>query len=287
MYILLALATSLLYGGADFLGAIASRRSAALAVGAVSQGAGLTVMLLAIFLLPAAHPTHADLGWGVATGAVGACSLGLFFSALAIGRIGVVAPIAAAVGAAVPVIVGIVQGERPGAGVWTGIILAVAAIVLIGWEPNAMPVAGDPVGAAAPRLDRSVVLALAAGLAIGGFYTCLERTTAGAGLWPLLVARSVSCPLLFVAARIARQPVAILRGVVVLTVAAGLLDILANVGYFLAVHLGPLGVVATLASLYPAATVILAYGILREHLHRRQVAGLVVGTAAIVLISVG
>jgi len=287
MYILLALATSVLYGGADFLGAIASRRSAALAVSAVSQGAGFVAMFVALLLLPAAHPTHSDFAWGLATGAVGACSLGFFFSALAIGRIGVVAPIAAAIGAAGPVVVGIAQGERPGVAVWVGIVLAVGAIVLIGWEPNAMPVAGDAEGRGAPRLDRSVLLALAAGVAIAAFYTCLARTTAGAGLWPLLVARAVSCPLLFIAARIRRQSLTKLRGVLPLVLGCGLLDILANVGYFLAVHLGPLGVVATLASLYPAATVILAYGILREHLHRRQLVGLVVGTAAIALISAG
>jgi len=287
MYILLALATSVLYGGADFLGAVASRRSAALAVSAVSQGAGLAAMLVALMFLPTAHPTPADIGWGLATGAVGACSLGFFFSALAIGRIGVVAPIAAAVGAALPVVVGIGLGERPGPVVWGGIVLAVGAIVLIGWEPQAMPVAGDADDRSAPHLDRSVLLALAAGVAIGAFYTFLQRTTAASGVWPLLIARAVSCPLLFIAARIRRQSLRSLRPVIVLVVCSGLLDITANLLYFAAVHLGPLGVVATLASLYPAATVILAYAILREHLHRRQLIGLAVGTAAIAMIGGG
>jgi drug/metabolite transporter (DMT)-like permease len=285
MYILLALAASVVYGGADFLGAVASRRSAALAVSAVSQAVGLVAMAVALLLLPAAHPTRADVVWGIATGAAGACSLGFFFSALAVGRIGVVAPIAAAIGAAVPVLVGIAFGDRPGIVVWTGIVLAVGAIVLIGWEPNAMPVAGDDEGGSAPRFDRSVVLAVAAGLAIGAFYTFLRRTTTSSGLWPLLITRAVSCPLLFAAARIGRQPLTSLRGVLMIVVAGGLLDIAANVCYFVAVHLGPLGVVATLASLYPAATVILAYAMLGERLHRRQLAGLAVGAVAIVLIS--
>jgi drug/metabolite transporter (DMT)-like permease len=285
MYILLALAASVVYGGADFLGAVASRRSAALAVSAVSQAVGLVAMVVALLLLPAAHPTRADFVWGIAIGAAGACSLGFFFSALVVGRIGVVTPIAAAIGAAVPVLVGIAFGDRPGVIVWTGIVLAVGAIVLIGWEPNAMPVAGDDEGAGAPRFDRSVVLAVAAGLAIGAFYSLLRRTTASSGLWPLLVARAVSCPLLFVAARVRRQPLATLRGVLVIVVAGGLLDIVANVCLFVAMHLGPLGVVATLASLYPAATVILAYAILGERLHRRQLVGLAVGAVAIVLIS--
>jgi drug/metabolite transporter (DMT)-like permease len=285
MYLLLALAASVLYGGADFLGAIASRRSAALAVSAVSQGAGLAAMFIALLLLPAAHPTRADIVWGLVIGGVGACSLGFFFSALAIGRMGVVAPIAAAVGAAIPVIVGIASGERPPPSVWVGILFAVAAIVLIGWEPNPIAVTGDVEGRGAPRFDRAVVLALAAGVAIGAFYTLLRQTSAGSGLWPLLVARAVSCPLLFIAARARGQALTSLRPVMPLVVSSGVLDIIANVCYFIAVHEGPLGVVATLASLYPAATVILAYALLREHLHRRQVIGLAIGTAAIVLIS--
>jgi drug/metabolite transporter (DMT)-like permease len=285
MYIVLALAASLLYGGADFLGAVASRRSGALAVSAVSQGAGLVAMFVALLVLPAAHPTRADIGWGLAIGGVGACSLGFFFSALAIGRMGVVAPIAAAVGASVPVIVGLASGERPGPLVWLGILLAVAAIILIGWEPNPLPVAGDLPERGAPRFDRAVVLAVAAGLAIGAFYAMLRRTTAGSGLWPLFVARGVSCPLLFFAARYRSQPLGRLRGAMPLVLSSGVLDIVANVCYFVAVHEGPLGVVATLASLYPAGTVILAYAVLREHLHRRQVLGLAIGLGSIALIT--
>jgi drug/metabolite transporter (DMT)-like permease len=287
VYILLALLTSVLYGGADFLGAIASRRAAVLVVSGVSQAAGLIAMAVAVALLPRAHPVPADFLWGAATGVAGAFSLGFLFSAFAIGRIGVVAPIAAAVGAAIPVLVGVALGERLGLSVWVGIALAVAAIVLIGWEPNPLPVAGDAPAGGAPRLDRSVVLALAAGLAIGAFYSCLQRATAGSGLWPLLVARAVSCPALFLAARVRRQAFGSLRGVVLIVVGSGLLDIVANICYFVAVHHGPLSVIATLASLYPAASVLLAYIILREHLHRRQLAGLAVGTAAIALISSG
>lgn len=287
MYIVLALLTSLLYGGADFLGAVASRRSAALVVSAVSQGAGFLAMVVAVLILPPAHPTSGDFAWGLATGLAGALSVGFFFSALAIGRIGVVAPIAAAVGAGVPVLAGLALGERPGIPVWLGIVLALGAILLIGWEPRPMPVTGDAPETSPPRLHRSLVLALIAGVAIGAFYTFLHRTTPGSGLWPLLVARGVSCPLLFIAARIGRQPFASVRGLTLIVVSSGVLDIVANVCYLAAVRRGPLSVVATLASLYPAATVLLAYVILREHLHRRQLTGLAVGTAAIVLISGG
>ena len=287
VYILLALLTSALYGGADFLGAVASRRAAVLAVSGVSQAAGLLAMLLAVWFLPPAHPVPADFLWGVATGIAGAFSLGFFFSALAIGRIGVVAPIAAAVGASIPVLVGVGLGERLAISAWVGIALAVAAIVLIGWESNPIAVAGDTPTTSAPRLDRSVVLALAAGVAIGSFYSCLQRATAESGLWPLLVARAVSCPLLFLAARVRGQSLGSLRGVMPIVIGSGLLDILANVCYFIAVHHGPLSIIATLASLYPAASVLLAYVILREHLHRRQLVGLAVGTAAIALISGG
>ncbi len=287
MYIFLALLTSVLYGGADFLGAIASRRAAVLVVSGVSQAAGLIAMLVVVLLMPPAHPTPADFLWGVATGVAGAFSLGLFFSALAIGRIGVVAPIAAAVGTAIPVLIGVGLGERLGVSVWAGIALAVGAIVLIGWEPNPLPVAGDSPAGGAPRLDRSVVLALAAGLAIGAFYSCVQRTSPASGLVPLLVARAVSCPALFLAARVRRQSLGSLRGVVPIVVGSGLLDIVANICYFVAVHHGPLSVIAALASLYPAASVLLAYLVLREHLHRRQVVGLAVGTAAIALISGG
>jgi len=143
---------------------------------------------------------------------------------------------------------------------------------------------GDPAGE--PRgQDRSLVIALAAGAAIGAFFVCLARAGEGSGLWPLLIARVASTLALTAAAHLAGVRIAIPRKAVTVVVACGALDMLANALYLVAVRLGPLGLVATLASLYPASTVLLARVVLGERLRPIQSVGLACAAIAIVLIT--
>src|SRR3954471_16888229 len=82
--VVLALASALVYGAADFCGGMASRRATAFVVVALSQAAGL-VALLAVLPVVGGSPTGADLAWGAAAGIAGSSGLVLFYRALAAG----------------------------------------------------------------------------------------------------------------------------------------------------------------------------------------------------------
>ncbi len=276
MAALLAIMALALYGGADFLGGLASRRTGALTAAAVSQLFGVLALIACVALGPVAHPSRDDLLWGAATGLFGAFALGLFYQALATGRMSVVAPVAAATGDAVAVMIGLAIGERPSLIVLLGFALALASIVLVGQE-----------GQSGARLGRGVAAAVGSGLAIGAFYACLHCVSIGAGLWPLVAARAISLPLLLAANRASGRSIAVPRDALPLIVPCGLIDIAANVCYLIAVRNGMLSIVATLASLYPAVTVVLAWWVLRERLRAPQYLGLGVGAVATVLISLG
>jgi uncharacterized membrane protein len=282
--IFLALAASVVYGAADFLGGLASRRAATFPVAAIVQIVGLIALVIATPLFSSASPSLHSLAWGGAGGATGALGLALLYSALAKGRMSVVAPLTAVCAITVPVITGLFLGERLSPPVLAGVALAMGAIVLISQEGErhaAAPALPGP----RRRIDASIGYALGSGVAIGGFYVSLERAGSGAGLWPLLAARVVSVSgfalIALVSGRSFRLPRASLRTVL----AAGMLDVLANALYLLAVREGMLSIVATLSSLYPASTVLLAYLLLGERLRWVQIAGLGVATVAVVMIA--
>ncbi|HEX8693093.1 MAG TPA: EamA family transporter [Longimicrobium sp.] len=281
MAYLLALASSLFYGAADFLGGLAARRTATLPVVVVSQLAGLLLLLAVMPLLAPAAPAGTDLAWGAAGGVAGGVGVGLLYHALSISAMSVVAPVTAVCAIAVPVVAGLALGERPGAGALAGVGLAAVAIGLISREPAPdRPVLLGATG-------RGVLLALAAGLAIGAFYVALERTAPAAGLWPLVAARATSVAMLAAVALAARRRLRPDRGALRIILAGGALDMLANLLYLLAVRQGLLSVVAPLASLYPAATVLLAWIVLGERLHWFQGLGLAFAALAIALITGG
>src|SRR6476646_194883 len=131
MTYLLAIASALLYGAGAFTGGLATRRASTLPVIVLSQLSGLVLLLLLLPVLPAASPSHADLLWGVAAGLTGGVGVALLYHALAIGRMAVVAPTTAVCAVAVPVLVAVALGERPGPLAALGILLGIVAIVLV------------------------------------------------------------------------------------------------------------------------------------------------------------
>jgi len=275
--LVLALLSALFYGSADFLGGLAARRAAALSATVVAQGIGLLLVVLAMPLFPAEPPSIIGMLWGAGAGATGGMGVALLYYGLAVGRVSVVAPVTAVCAITIPVLVAIGLGERPGPLALAGIAVAVASVALISRHDDP---AGKPQGH-----DRSLAIALASGVAIGAFFVCLARTGSSSGLWPLLIARAVSTVALAAAARVAKVPLVVPRAVVPVVVACGALDMLANALYLIAVREGPLGLVATLASLYPASTVLLARVVLGERLRPVQSIGLACAAAAIVMIT--
>jgi drug/metabolite transporter (DMT)-like permease len=288
---LLAIASAALYGAADFLGGLASRRASTIAVVASAQAAGLLVLLLVLPLLPDASPSRSDLGWGAMAGLAGSVGVGLLYRALAIGTMAVVAPTTAVCAVVIPVMAGVLGGDRLAPMTMSGIGLAVLAIVLVSRETSRMP----PGSARLPgtvmsrlfSLPRGVGIAFASGVAIGLFFLALARTSPAAGMWPLVASRVISLILFAVIGVVTGQPLLVSRPVARVAIGAGVIDIVANAFYLVATRYGTLSVVVTLASLYPASTVILARVVLRERLNNWQVVGVVCALGAIVLIVSG
>nr|WP_275585823.1 EamA family transporter [Geodermatophilus sabuli] len=275
--VVLALTSAVVYGAADFLGGLASRRAPVFGVVAVSQVAGLAALLVLLPWLGGPAST-ADLAWGALAGLLGATGLVVFFRALSRGVMSVIAPVTAVTAAAVPVLVGLLGGEDVGPWATAGIVLALAAVVLVSAER----------GLSALRSARpaSLTPALVAGAAFGLFFVLLDRTTDDSGLTPLVAARVASVALVVLVALAGRRPLRVGRSALPLVALSGLGDMSANALFLLATQQGgQLAVTGVLASLYPVSTVVLAQLLLRERLVGAQVAGLVAAGAAVVLIT--
>jgi drug/metabolite transporter (DMT)-like permease len=283
MVYLLALGSALFYGAADFTGGLTTRRAGAIPVVILSQFSGMLLLALILPLLPDASPSRTDLLWGVAAGLTGGIGVALLYRALAIGTMAVVAPTTAVCAVTIPVVVSMLLGERLVPLALAGIALGILAIVLVS-QQQAPPDSGRRETAPPYRRTSGVGTALVSGVAIGFFFLSLAQTGSDAGMWPLLVARLVSVALFGLVAIVGRHSLRMPGKVAALVVVAGTVDMLANALYLLAVRQGPLSIVVTLSSLYPASTVLLARIVLRERLSRWQITGVGCALAAVVLI---
>ena len=282
MGVLLGLVVAVTYGTGDFFGGLAARRVPVLWVVFLSHALAAVLVVAIVGLDHNSHPTREDIVIGIVAGIVGMVSVALFYRGLAIGRMGMVAPITAVVSAIVPVAWGLTFGERPSALALVGVALAVGSVALISSE------AGDSPHAPASRSRRPLYLALGAGLGFGAFFVLYSNAGARSGMWPLLASRWTSASLLLVFAfvpRARRAPPS--RKALPLIAGAGLFDAAAN-GFFLAAaRTGLLSIVGAVSSLYPASTVLLARGVLHERFHRAQIIGLTIAAVGVVLIALG
>jgi drug/metabolite transporter (DMT)-like permease len=182
-------------------------------------------------------------------------------------------------------VVSVLLGERPVPLTLAGIGLGIASIVLVSQQTAAQPERHQP---APPRARRSGVgTALASGVAIGFFFLTLAQTGSEAGMWPILVARLVSVTLFGLVAVAGGISVRMPAGMALLAIVCGVIDMLANALYLVAARQGPLSIVVTLSSLYPASTVLLARVVLGERLNLWQISGVGCALAAVVLIVSG
>jgi drug/metabolite transporter (DMT)-like permease len=283
---LLAIGSALFYGAADFAGGLTTRRAGAIPVVLLSQASGLVLLALILPLLPPASPTRPDLLWGAAAGLTGGIGVALLYRALAIGVMALVAPTTAVCAVAIPVVVSVLLGERPVPLAIAGIVLGIGSIVLVSRQDS--PAQAERHHATlARRLPPGVGTALVSGVAIGFFFLSLAQTGSAAGMWPILIARLVSVTLFGAVAIAGKHSVRMPARIAALVILAGAVDMLANALYLLAVWHGPLSIVVTLSSLYPASTVLLARLILGERLNSWQITGVGCALAAIVLIVSG
>jgi drug/metabolite transporter (DMT)-like permease len=283
MFAVLALASAVCYGAADFLGGLTSKRASTFAIVVLSQFAGLVLLFVMFPLLPDAAPVRADYVWGALAGLTGGVGVALLYRALAIGVMAVVAPTTAVCAVVIPVLAAVVLGERPEAITFAGIALAIVAIALVSQSTHPDPHADGREQKTGAR-GYAFSLALLSGVVIGFFYLALARTSERAGLWPLVAARIVSVALFSGLTFLTSQSLRVPSGIRTTVVAGGALDMIANFLYLIATRSGPLSVVVTLASLYPASTVLLARIVLHERLSRLQWLGVVCAMMAVGMI---
>ncbi|EFF89870.1 integral membrane protein [Streptomyces sp. e14] len=280
-----ALATSLLWGLADFGGGLLTRRSPALTVVVVSQSIAALVLGVIVVATGGWSEAGPRLWFAVAAGLVGPVALLSFYKALALGPMGVVSPLAT-LSVAVPIGVGLVFGERPGLLQVAGIAVAVGGVVLAG---------GPQLGGAAVQ-RRTIGLTLVAALGFGTVFALIaEASTTVTGLFLALFVQRVTN----VAAGGAALYASARRGGAVLPAGGfpwaalpalafvGLADVAANGTYSVAAQHGPVTVAAVLASLYPVVTALAARGFLRERLRAVQAAGAGLALLGTLLLATG
>jgi drug/metabolite transporter (DMT)-like permease len=277
----LALASAVLYGSADFFGGLTARRANTIATVVWSQFAGLVLLLLALPFLPATTVSSRDWTWGFVAGFTGGIGVAFLYRALAVGTMAVVAPTTAVIAAMIPVLFAFFMGERLRPLTFVGVVLALVAIFLVSRPP---PPEKSQVGEKKNGFPPGFGLALLSGISVGVFFLSLACTSPAAGMWPLIAARISSIGLFVAIAIVAKRSLMMSRVAAGTATLGGALDMAANAVYMTAARIGPLSIVVTLASLYPASTVLLARWILREHLSRVQIAGLVCALAAVMLI---
>lgn len=274
MAALLAFASSVIWGTADFYGGLLSRRRNPIAVVLLVQVFGLFFVLL--WALGTNAWQVGPFWWsGLAAGVTGLAGLMLFYAALASGTMGVISPIAA-LGVVVPLTFGLVRGEQPTSLQWMGILTAIVGVM----------------AASGPELSGGVSprpLLLGAGAAFF-FGVALAFMANGA---------QTNATMTIVAMRVIQTVIAmatfawwrgfggITRDNLPTMALVGLGDVAANVCYALAAAIGPITIVAVLGSLPPIATATLGAIVLKERLSIVQYAGVALAMIGVIALNVG
>jgi len=274
--VLLAIAASASWGVSDFLGGLKARSASVLTILAVSQPVGL-VLLGAIVAARWHAPPHGwAILWAVLAGFGGAIGIGALYRGLAVGSMGIVAPITST-SPLIPLTVGLARGERPSTVQLAGIGIALVGVAFAGWEPGAEGVRG--------RASVGAGLALLAAATFGGGQVGLEAAANQDPYWATFILRIASCALVFLV--LLRKRPGGPHGLWPALIAIGLLDSGATELFAVATTKGLFSVVAVLASLYPVLVALLARIVLGERLAVVQRGGALAAIAGATLISAG
>ncbi len=274
----LGLAASVSWGLADFIGGLKARTLDLVAVLVVSQGFALVLLSGAVVVSGSELPPGGAALAAVGAGAAGVAGLAALYRGLAVGAMAVVAPIAA-LGAGIPVAVGIATGDRPSGVVVAGIVVALAGVALAAREEA-------PEGGGA-RLAVGAGLAMGAALGIGLFLLGMDAASDDGVLWALLCARAASVALLLAALVVTRPDLAAAKPDLGAIAAIGVLDLGANGLFALATTEGLVSVAAVCSSLYPVVTILLARAVLSERIRPSQQVGVALVMLGVVGIASG
>ncbi|WP_227996100.1 DMT family transporter [Nocardia australiensis] len=283
--VLLAAVAALGYGVSDFFGGVASRRVTALRIVVVSYPMSVVLVLVALPFV-GGHPDAASVVWGLAAGVANGVAVWWFYAALANGPMAVVSPLTAVLVAGIPVLCGLVIGERPGALAFAGIAFALVAVLLVSRE-SPDDVTEEITGGRELRFTRKVaLLTVGSGVAYGFAFVFLHATHSGSGLWPLLFQRVAATAVVWVSALTVGEFKTLHGEPLRLAAYISVLDVVSNAALLYAFHGSLLSLVSVIGSLYPAATVLLAMVLLGERVGRLQQVGMVLALAAVAFIAV-
>jgi len=302
---ILALAAAVLYGTADFLGGVSSRRASVFAVLATTVPAGAAVVIVVALLGEApglggllghglGSPTSVGgwgaAGWAAVSGLCGAAGLIAFYAGFAAAPISVVAPVAALMSTVLPVGIAIAGGERLTAQMVAGGLICLVAIVLVSMPATRRARQGQQdgpdAGAAVARL-RGLAYGAVAGAGFGLFFLCLKNAGQSGVLWPVAISRTTGT-LVAIGLAVATGTRPWRRdgsGPGVIALVSGAVDAAANVCYVLATRAGLFGLAVVITALYPGMTVLLARWVLGERMRWLQRAGLLLAAAGVVLLT--
>ena len=274
---LLAILSSILWGGADFFGGKLSKRYQAIAVTAVSQAFGLLIGITII--LVSSSWIKPNLSWdgyflsGVCAGLLGFLALIAFYTGLATGRMGVVAPISA-LSVLIPLTIAFINGEKPSSTQLLGMSIALTGAVF----------------ASGPELKgglavKPIVLAVIAAFGFGTAIAFIARGSASSAIMTMTTMRfSTFIVALFLFARF-RTTGGFKKKDMPLLVGIGAADFIANLLLGVATTKGLVSLAVVLGSLYPIVTALLAFKILHERLHKIQYVGIGFAIAGVAVIS--
>lgn len=261
------------WGASDFLGGVGARRANAFLFTAIVHISGLVLMGTLALITHAPFPGNASVVWSLIAGSVGGMALALFYRSLASGNMGLVAPVAAVVGAAIPTIVTAFADGFPGYRHALGFVVAGIGVWLIS---RAEGDTGRPEG---------LGMAVLAGIGFAGFYLCIHQAGDASVLWVSACSRVGSLLVTGAIVLFGRYLRAVAAPVLAIAVVAGILDITGSAVFIRAAQIGRLDDAVVLSSLYPAVTVVLARIFLHEHFSRARTIGMIAALIAVPMIA--
>jgi drug/metabolite transporter (DMT)-like permease len=268
-----SLAAALCWGTSDFTGGYASKRSDAFIVTLLSHAGGFTLMLALALLAHAPYPSPSSRNWALLAGALGGTALAIFYRALASGEMGITAPVAAVLGAAIPAAFAMVMHGLPGTLSIAGFLLAGVGIWLISRPEGSN---GDYAG---------IAMAALAGIGFAGFFICIDRAGDGSALWSAVHSRLASLVIVAAIVLFRRGRGALQPASAALAIFAGCLDVTGTAVFIRAEQTGRLDTAVVLSSLYPVITVLLARAVLQERFTRWKTVGIFAALLAVPLIA--
>lgn len=273
--ILFGLLSAITYGAADFAGGITSRRVNSYAVVIWADVLAMPIIVIAAWLFGDAFPSVRGVWLSLVSGLFGGTGILLLYRSFAEGKMSVAAPVSALMAGVLPVLVGMIKQGLPGAYVLAGMALALAAIWFIAREE----------GSALQFNWENIRLPLFAGLLFGMFFVLMDDIGRESILWPIFLLRISAVAILVLIAGVTRQPINPPFRQWYFLLLISVFDVAGNFFFILANRAGRLDVAAVLASLYPGATVLLAWIFLKEHISRSQWFGVLLAIIAVALIA--